>query len=125
MPLSPMMTASTVRRGKAALSSGRQTIYGAAQAPFMVIDVKSGDGVAQICYQLGLLQWSRTLAPPEDQRLPRCVSAWNKGSDSHLMILHGGVALVCEENQRHGEQLAPVFLDPCRIDRRRYDRERG
>jgi hypothetical protein len=29
------------------------------------------------------------------------------------MILHGGVALVSEENQRHGEQLASVFLIPA------------
>jgi transposase len=29
------------------------------------------------------------------------------------MILHGGVALVSEENQRHGEQLTFVFLDPA------------
>jgi hypothetical protein len=31
-----------------------------------------------------------------------CESAPNNGSDSHLMILHGGVALVCQENPRHG-----------------------
>jgi hypothetical protein len=29
------------------------------------------------------------------------------------MILHGGVALVCEENQRYAKQLASVFLDPA------------
>jgi hypothetical protein len=32
-----------------------------------------------------------------------CQSARKRGSDSHLMILRGGVALVCQENQRHGE----------------------
>jgi hypothetical protein len=30
-----------------------------------------------------------------------CVSAWNKGSDSHLMILRSGVVLICQENQRY------------------------
>jgi len=34
--------------------------------------------------------------------IPACEAAWNSGSDSHLMILHGGVALVCQENPRHG-----------------------
>ena len=45
-----------------------------------------------------------------------CVPAWNKGSDSDLMILHGGIALVSEENQRHGQQLAFIVSDPGRID---------
>jgi hypothetical protein len=45
-------------------------------------------------------------------------SARKKGSDSHLLILRGGVALVSEENQRHGAQFSFVFLDPGRIDRR-------
>lgn len=39
------------------------------------------------------------------------------GSDSDLMILRGGVALVSEENHRHGERFAFVFLDPVRTDR--------
>jgi hypothetical protein len=48
----------------------------------------------------------------------QCVSAWNKGSDSDSMILRGVVALVCQENQLHGQQLAFVVPDPGRLNHR-------
>ena len=38
-----------------------------------------------------------------------CVSAWNKGSDSHLMIFAGELAVLQRENQRHEDRHPDFF----------------
>ncbi len=43
-----------------------------------------------------------------------CVSAWNIGSDSYLMIWQWKLRWLSERNQHHGDQVSSVIPDPGR-----------
>lgn len=66
--------------------------------------------------QADLIEIGDYIAIDNPDRALSCVSAWNIGSDSHLMISRWKLMRLSERNQHHGDQVSSVVPDPGRID---------